>query len=159
MAEDLPLRTILRLHASANASDRSEHRNRQALKQSQTHQTPAPFEPDIDIAALTEAAAEMKQRTAENLARLTTPAPKPAPTPPSARTGQEQRYQATWAASAATIAAETAAALPTMPPDERRYAAIWIDVLNETAKDLMTGDVPPRLRPGDLAAVMAPTGP
>jgi hypothetical protein len=155
MAEDLPLRTILRLHASANASDRSEHRNRQVLTQSQTYQPPAPREPDIDEAALTAAAAEMKRRTAENLAQLTTPAPTPKPT--STHTSEEHRYQATWAAAAAAIADETAATLPTMPPDERRSAAIWIDVLNETAKDLMSGNIPPRLRPGDLAA-MIPTG-
>jgi hypothetical protein len=89
----------------------------------------------------------MQVRTAENLARLN--AAKSGP----ASSDEERLYQA---ASAAAIAAETAAALPTLPSGERASAAIWIDVLNECAKDFMAGDILPRPRPGDLSAMMPP---
>ncbi len=157
ISDELPLRTMLRLHASANASDRSEHRNRQVLQQSQAHRASAPVEPDIDEAALTAAAADMKQRTADTLAQFTKPAS--TPEPEAVIDDEDLRYQATWAASAAAIAVETAASLPTLPPDERRSAAIWIDALNQVAQGFMTGDVQPRLHPGDLAAMTAPLGP
>jgi hypothetical protein len=154
MAEDLPITTILRLHASANASDRSEHRNRGVLKQALP--LPAP-QPDIDEAALVAAAAEMKQRTAEHLAQFTA-APIADPTSPA--TNEERLDQATWAASAAAaIAAETAASLPNLSPQERYSAAIWIDALTESAKDFMTGSAPPRPGPSQLAAIPPTAGP
>jgi hypothetical protein len=158
MAEDLPITQILRLRASANATDRSEHRNRLALNQPRPEQpTPRPPEQEIDEAALAAAAEAMKARTAENLARFSTPKPTPAPQAPPATpdiTDAEQHYQATWAASAAAIAAETAASLPTLPPEERHSAAIWVNVLKDIAKDFMDGNFPPRAKPGDLAAIM-----
>jgi hypothetical protein len=158
MADDLPIAQILRLQASANATDRSEHRNRLALKQSRAQQAtelaPSEPEPEIDEAALTAAAAAMQQRTAEHLAQFTAPAASPEPAP--AITDAERQYAATWAASAAQIAAETAASLPTLPPEERRSAAIWIEVLNASAKEFMAGNIGPRPRPGDLAAIMRP---
>jgi hypothetical protein len=160
MAEDLPISTLLRLHASASAADRSEHRNRQALKQSQIHRPPTAPEPNIDEAALTAAAEAMKALTAENLAGFATPKPVPAPrvapassasTPPTVSvTDEERRYQATWAASAAAVAAETAASLPTLSPQERHSAAIWIEVLNQSAKEFMAGDIVPSPRPADF---------
>jgi hypothetical protein len=156
MANDLTTHQILRLRNSANATDRSEHRNRVALNQSQTNQSQAnqsqtqqpvtPPEPEIDAAALTAAAAEMQQRTTENLARFSPSSPAP--------TDAQQQYQATLAASAATVAAETAASLASLSPQERRSAALWIDVLNDAAKDFMSGNPSPRPRPGDLAALM-----
>ena len=156
MTDDLPVPQILRLRANANATDRSEHRNRLALKQDRPQlqptllqpnppQTTPPPEPAIDHAALAAAAADMQQRTADHLARVSSS---------PATSGGEARYQAVWAASAATVAAETAAALSDMPADERRSAELWIGALNETAASLMAGDVPPRLRPGDLGAIM-----
>jgi hypothetical protein len=156
MAEDLSVSQILRLRASANATDRSEHRNRLALTQERA--APTPPEREIDEAALAAAAEVMKARTAENLARFSPP--NPAPRAPPAHpdiTDAEKQYQATWAASAATVAAETAASLPTLPPEERHSAAIWINVLNDIAKDFMDGNFPPRAKPGDLSAMMGGT--
>jgi hypothetical protein len=153
MAEDLSVTTVLRLHASANASDRSEHRNRGVLKQSLANPQPTPPARQIDEAALAAAAADMQVRTAAHLAQFSTPASGAAPSIAE----QARHDQATWAASAAAIAAETAAALPTMPPGERASAAIWIDVLNESAKDFMAGDIVPRPHapaPGDLGAML-----
>jgi hypothetical protein len=40
------------------------------------------------------------------------------------------------------------------PPDKRRGAAIWIDGLNDIARDFTPADIPPRTKPGDLAAVL-----
>jgi hypothetical protein len=166
MADDMPVTQILRLRSNANTLDRSEHRNRLALIASRSLQpaTPSPeLEPDFDVAALAAAAIDMQRRTAENLANInaaTSESPAPStPEPPEAATGvsnSEKQYQATWAASAAAIAAETAASLPTMPAHERRSAAMWVDALNDAAKAFMAGDIPPRLRPGDLAAIMRP---
>ena len=140
MADDLPVTQILRLRANANATDRSEHRCRLALVQSRA-QRPAALppepepEPEIDTAALTAAAADMQQRTAENLAKFSAPA--------ATAADHEKHYQATWAASAATVAAETAASLHSLPPEERRSAALWVEVLNDAAKEFMAGKIPP----------------
>ncbi|MEA2788241.1 MAG: hypothetical protein QOG73_647, partial [Acetobacteraceae bacterium] len=76
--------------------------------------------------------------------------------PSTVVTDAEKQYQAIWAASAATIAAETAASLPTMPPHQQHSAAIWIDALNDAAAAFTQGDIPPRPRPGDIAATMRP---
>jgi hypothetical protein len=140
---------ILRLRSNANATDRAEHRNRLTLDKSRAQQTAEPSpEPEIDTAALTAAAAEMQKLTAENLAKFKRPCPAPA------ITDAEMQYAATWAASAALVASETAASLDSLPPDERHGAAIWVNVLNDIAKDFMAGDIPPRPKPGDLAALM-----
>ncbi len=163
LAEDLPIAIFLRLNASANASDRSEHRNRLVLNRRQPAQLrpaqrqpaqpePTSPEPPIDEAALVAAAQEMKQRTADNLARVTRTAASE-PTTPTA-SDKERRHQAAWAASAAAIAAETAASLSDLSPEERYSAAMWIDVLNDCAKDFMEGDVARRPRQGDLASIM-----
>jgi hypothetical protein len=151
MADDLPLPTILRLHASASASDRSEHRNRGRLTQSRTNQPPAMPEPEIpepaiNVAALVAVAAEMQVRTAERLAKFTGPKAKPVPT----STDEERLAQVTWAASAAAMAAEIQAALPYLTKQERNSAAIWIQVLNESARDFMAGNILPGATPSDL---------
>ena len=151
MDEDLTLNQVLRLRSNANATDRSEHRNREALEK---HQAAAPQpEPDIDTAALVAAAQQLQHQTAENLAAFTRqPAATPLPAP-AAKTDTDRHYAATWAASAAQIAAETAASLDTLPPNERRGAAIWVDVLNDIAMDLTRNGAPPRPEPGNLGAL------
>jgi hypothetical protein len=147
MDDALSVSQVLRLRGNATATDRAEHRNRQTLDKSRTQQAAEPPpEPQIDTAALTAAAAEMQKRTAENLANLT---PQPTPT-----TDADRQYAATWAASAAQVARETATSLDSLPPDERHGAAIWVNVLNDIARDFMAGDIPPRTKPGDLGALM-----
>jgi hypothetical protein len=128
MADDMPVTQIMRLRSNANASDRSEHRNRLALTASRsTQQSAQSYEPppDVDAAALKAVAMATQQRPAEDRAGPTpedragpTPAdPTPAsitpsmPAPSTVVTDAEKQYQAIWAASAATIAAETAASL------------------------------------------------
>jgi hypothetical protein len=152
MEDDLTISQVLRLRANANAADRAEHRNRHILQQNRPEQHAAPRQdpdPDIDDAALLAAATDMQRRTAQHLASLTPQAPEPAQATP-AIIGQQAQNAAIWAASAAAIAAETAA---TLPPNERHSAAIWIEALNEVAKDFMTAGISPHLRPGDRAAL------
>jgi hypothetical protein len=152
MADDLSLAKILRLRASANASDRAEHRNRLVLDRAHLgHPTPQPnANPGIEPPALTATVAETRQRTAENPAKITPSSP----TPPAASVTEEQHYQASWAACAAAIAAETASSLPELSTRERQSAAVLIEVLNEAANSFLTDGIPHRLRPGDLAALM-----
>ena len=49
-----------------------------------------------------------------------------------------------WAASAPDIAAETAAMLPSLPPDERHSAAIRITFRNEVVSDFSNETNPTR---------------
>ena len=131
MEDDLTLNQILRLRANANATDRSEHRNRQALEKTHAREAAGPpLAPVIDTA----------------------PAPQ---LPQAAKTDAQMQYAATWAASAALVAAETAASLDSLPEDERHGAAIWVDVLNDLAKDFTQNGVPPRPKPGDLGALFS----
>jgi hypothetical protein len=150
MDEGLTLNQILRLRSNANATDRSEHRNRQALEQSHARQA---AEPEIDTAALVAASQALQQQTAETLATFTRQSAAAPQSAPAAKTDAEMQYAATWAASAAQIAAETAASLDLLPQNERRGAAIWVDVLNDLAKDFTQNGVPPRPNPGDLGAL------
>jgi hypothetical protein len=150
MDDDLTLNQILRLRGNANATDRSEHRNRQVLEKSLARQA---AEPEIDTAALVAAAQALQQQTAENLATFTRQ-PAAAPPPPQAtKIDAETQYAATWAASVALVAAETAASLDSLPEDERHGAAIWVSVLNDLAKDFTLSGIPPRPQPGDLGAL------
>jgi hypothetical protein len=144
MEDGRSVNQVLRLRSNANATDRSEFRNRNVLEQSRKQQAATPIPgPAIDTAALAATANELQKKTAENLAKCT----------PKAATGAEQRYAATWAASVAQVAAETAASLDGLPANERDSAALWVDVLNECAKDFTKNGVPPRPKPGDLASL------
>jgi hypothetical protein len=157
MQDDLPISQILRLRSSANAADRAEHRNRLALRQTHPDHpvTPAPDpEPAANPAAIA-ATTTSQPDTAWYQAPASPQRPELAPSPATA----EQQYAETWAASAARIAAETAAEMPNLAPDERRSAGIWIEALKDAAKEFKTAGIPPRPSPGDLAALMHPTRP
>jgi hypothetical protein len=147
MADDLSVTHILRLRASANGTDRSEHRNRGALGHHHPGQPAASTSPQP-------AAPTPPSGAAGPVAGRTIPAPAGAPVLPVAVSDPEQHYQATWANAAAAIAAETAASLPGLSDDERRSATVWIDVLNDVAKDFSAGNIPPRPKPGELAAML-----
>jgi hypothetical protein len=145
MEEDLTVSQILRLRGSANALDRAEHRNRLALRRSQA--AAAPPIPDPQPRPIPKSNRE--------------PAPAataPAPTAP-APTGADQQYAEVWAASAARIAAETTASLPSLSPEERHSAEVWVDALNGAATDFRTAGTPPRPSPGNLATLFQATGP
>jgi hypothetical protein len=144
MDDTLPLATALRLRGNANACNRAAHQNRAALTQPHPAPPPVAPEPELDEAA---AVAATRQRAADNLARKV-PASRQEPT--------EQQYQAAWAAGAATVAAEIAAEIPGLPPHQRAEATIRAAALQQCANDLLTGNVPPRLRPGDLPGLFPP---
>jgi hypothetical protein len=146
---ELPLPLALRLRGTANACNRSAEQNRRARAEKPNHPEPVPAPPkpslaeprptERDPAELIAKIAETQQRTADHLASL------------SVEAHQQQHDQATWAAGTAQVAAETAAEIANLPPEERRSAAIWADILNECAKELMITGPAPSLRPGDLA--------
>ncbi|WP_428534125.1 hypothetical protein [Rhodopila sp.] len=61
-----------------------------------------------------------------------------------------QEFQQLWSAAMTVVANEYAASTANLPPAERAAAQARAAVLNRAAGDLMSGDVPPRLRAGDL---------
>jgi hypothetical protein len=138
MEDNMPLPLALRLRGNANASNRSAEQNRRALKETDVGPGPAP-QPKSESASMSAPAA--KSVEAARPTRTLTEQ-------------QETGFQAAWAASAATIAAETAADLPNLPPEERRSAELWINVLNSYAADVKAGKGAPRPKPGDLGAIM-----
>ena len=162
MADDLPLPMVLRFRSNADSCDRSEHQNRRVLERSrnaqaaaqtqaaeQAQQAPVPkISPGYDEAALPSAAAETQSRATENFTQLTLPEP-------SIVTDEAKQHQEAWAARAANLAAETAANLPNLPPEERQGAMIWLDILKNSANRFMTGTTAPRPMPDDLAGLTA----
>jgi hypothetical protein len=158
MEDNISLSMTLRLRSNANACNRSAEKNRRALENSRAEPgfaqslKPNP-ENEHNEAELVAAVAETRQRTAEHLAQFSTPQPAAAPAADTV-SPEEKQYQATWAASAAEIAAETTANLANLPPAERWAATLWATALNDCANDFLAGDLPPRPLPGDLAAIL-----
>ena len=79
----------------------------------------------------------------------------PPPAPPSAATEPEPsaaEIQQLWANAMSVVAAEFAADLDHLAPDERQVAQNRIRALNHCAVELRSGQPPPRPRPGDLGA-------
>jgi hypothetical protein len=140
MDDDLPIPMIIRLRANAAACDRAEHRNHRTLQQSPPERSTEPDRP-----APPPAQPKTQKQAAED----------PVPQAPPAN---EERHQAMWAAAAARIAAETAANLEDLSPEARQSASIWIDVLNDAAREFQAGSAAPRPRPGDAAWTHRPSG-
>ena len=88
-------------------------------------------------------------RVAPRPATPTTANPHPAAEPTA------QEFQQLWSAAMTVVANEYAASTATLPPAERAAAQARAAVLNRAAGDLMSGDVPPRLRAGDLGTPTA----
>jgi hypothetical protein len=155
----IPLALALRLRGNANNCHRSAEQNRRTLKSNhpapKAPPPPPPPEPQPVPPELIARAAETRKRTAEHLAQFATPqraatlAANPAPT------DKDRHHQAVWAAGFAHVAAETAADLANMSPEERRNAEMWLGVLDQCANQSMTSAPGPRLRPGDLAFMQA----
>jgi hypothetical protein len=64
----------------------------------------------------------------------------------------EQRNQAAWAHAMADVADEFTVNIAHLSPTARKQASRRAALLTGCANDLLSGTVPPRLRPGDLAA-------
>ena len=70
----------------------------------------------------------------------------------------EREIQRMWGAAMTVVANEHAAALANLPAEEREAARARTRALRRAARDLMSGDVPPRPRPGELGTPLPPTG-
>ena len=66
-----------------------------------------------------------------------------------------QQFQQLWGAAMTVVANEYAASMADLPPAEREAARARAAVLNRAAGDLYAGNVPPRLRAGDLGTSTA----
>ncbi|MDR3532582.1 MAG: hypothetical protein P4L90_18765 [Rhodopila sp.] len=179
MADNLSLSMTLRLRGNAVALNRAAEQNRRALKESRpdnatsANDQPAPeLDEDFDEAAVVASVAAAQKRAAETQARMRNaepavdqppiPAPAPIAAPPAAAptaaapmTAERQR-QARWAAAMTDVAAEYTADIPNLPPMERKAATIRAAALSSCANDLLSGNAPPRLKPGALGAILRP---
>jgi hypothetical protein len=173
MTDGLSLPMILRLRGSAQGSSRAAERNRRALKENDlinasnepSSPDPAPSDPGLDEAQVIAAVAAATERAAEVRAEFAQPAPQWAPVPRAqdARTQdprtqdprtqdprtQDARIQALWAEAFTDVANEIAIEIPNLPPAQRKIATIRAAALSSSAHELLSGSVPPRLRPGD----------
>jgi hypothetical protein len=153
MEDGISLDLALRLSSSANACNRSVQQNRKALTRPIPEPPalpPHPSEPDFDEAEVIAAIAATRQRADNNLTRPSASAP------PTTQEPTEAQYQAAWASGMAQVAAEIAAEIPNLPPIQRAEATMRAAALKECANDLLSGNVPPRLRPGDLTGFLHP---
>jgi hypothetical protein len=178
MEDDLSLNMTLRLRANANACNRGAEHNRRALKDLRAdkptpHHAEQQVPPDegFDEVALMASVATALEKTGQDQPPTKATAPSipaptaaaptiPAPTQPtptqSPPTQSERQIQVAWAAGMARVAAKYTADLHNLSPLERRQASIRATALSSCAHDLLAGNVGPRPRPGDLAALMQP---
>jgi hypothetical protein len=176
MADNLSLSMTLRLRANANACHRSAEQSRRALNANAADTATAattPFEPsaepdeDPNEAAVIAGVAAAQELVAEAQARMQTeaaPIARPAipaqtlaaPQTVAAPMTPEQQWQSMWASAAVDVAAEFTADLPNLPPAERKAATMRAAALSSSANQLLSGAVAPRLRPGDLNALLRP---
>jgi hypothetical protein len=174
MADNLSLSMTLRLRTNANACHRSAEQNRRALNANAPDTATTPFEPpaepdeDLNEAAVIAGVAAAQERAAETQARMQTEAPPiahpaipaqtlAAPQTIAAPMTAEQQWRSMWASAAVDVAAEFTADLPNLPPAERKAATMRAAALSSSANQLLSGAVAPRLRPGDLNALLRPS--
>jgi hypothetical protein len=161
MADNLSLSMTLRLRGNAVALNRAAELNRRALKDSlpKTATTTSSATTDDDEAIFeAEVAANLaaaQQATAEAQIRLQIVEPPPTETPDPTDLTTLQ-LQAMWAAAMTDVAEEFTADLANLSPQERRLATRRVAALSNCANQLLSGDVPPPPRPGDLAAIIRP---
>jgi hypothetical protein len=150
MTDGLSFPMILRLRGSAQGSSRAAEQNRRALKENHlidVPDDPIPRDSDLDEAQVIADVIAATQRAAEVRAEISRPA---APLqPPAAPRTQDERIQALWAEAFTDVANEMAAEIPDLPPAERKLATMRAAALSSSAHELLSGSVPPRLRPGD----------
>jgi hypothetical protein len=171
MDDGIALPMLLRLRGNANACTRSAEQNRRALEKRRpgdrgshpaapTHD-PADARYEAEVMANL---AETKKRAAEALARLqpaqpaAEPVAHPAPAPATAEvlTLEDRQRQAAWADVMTDVAAEFTAGIAHLPLAERQEASHRAVLLTSCANQLLSGTVPPQLRPGDLDALFRP---
>jgi hypothetical protein len=149
MQDGLPISLILRLRGNAQSASRAAEQNRRALEQdrSAAPQAEAAFDPRE--AELSAKEAEVIAAVAAARKRVSPAQTQSAQTPPpSASTTQDPHVQA-WASAFMDVAAEIAPEIPHLPRDGRRAAVIRVEALHTSADAIRSGNVEPRLRPGD----------
>ena len=115
-----------------------------------TPATPIPATP-IPATPIPGASAPHPATLAAKTPRQTTPTPAPTAGEPSA-----EQFQHLWGAAMTVVANEYSASMAHLPPAERDAARARADVLTKAAADLFAGNVPPRLRAGDLGSPTPP---
>jgi hypothetical protein len=133
----------LRLRGNAVACNRAAEQNRKARANHQAQDSrppePIPYQPPPEAEAFLSDEAALFL-AAESQSRLETEEPiAPQPTQAATRTPEEKRHQQMWAIAMAKEASEISASLPTLPPSERKAAAMRAGLLGSTAHDLTYG--------------------
>lgn len=146
MEDDLSVSMALRLRGNAVSLNRTIEHARKALER--TRRDPEPVDLQAEAAVLS-SVADTHDRVQEAKTRLQTPDP----TPPA---DADQQRQAAWASAMSNLAHEFTANLPNLPPVERKLVSLRAAALSSCANQLLSGEVPPRASPGDLAALMRP---
>lgn len=157
MEDDLSVSMVLRLRGNAVALNRTVEHARRALGTNRPEPPPAIEPVDLQTeAAVLSSVADTQQRVREAKAHLRTPDPVP-PSEPGNPALTDQQRQAAWASAMSDVANEFTAGLSNLPPVERKLASLRAAALSSCANQLLSGEVPSRPRPGDLAALMRPT--
>jgi hypothetical protein len=166
MADDLSLPMILRLRGNANALNRSAEQNRRAIRKSPPgNATDAPTGPGDAVYAVYEATvlpnpAQTRQPVAAVCLSKTPLAAEPTPIPlPTAGLPllTDQEKKAMWAAGMTNVAQEFTASLPHIPRNQRKLVSRRAAALSSCANQLLSGEVPPPLKAGDLRAMIERT--
>lgn len=164
MADDLSLPMVLRLRGSAVALNRVADQNRRALAASQPAEPTTPPDPAYEAAVQANVAASQKL-TAEAMAELRKPEPPPialmppagpasaAPTQGNAPISPRE-WQVRLASAMSDVAAEFTANVANLPPAQREMASRRAALLGSAATDVILGNIPPPMKPGDLATFM-----
>jgi hypothetical protein len=153
MDDNISVSMALRLRGNANALNRSAEQNRRALaKTNPAPQPPVDTEYEAEVLANLEAT---KACVAEAQARLHPTAPVPVPAPSPVLTLEDKQLQAAWASAMTDVAGEVTASIAHLPPAERKEASRRAALLSGCANELLSGKVPPRLKPGALDGMIA----
>jgi hypothetical protein len=152
MDDNISVSMALRLRGNANALNRSAEQNRRALTNT-VPQPPVDTEYEAEVLANLETT---KTRVAEAQARLHPTAPPKTETAAPVLTLEDKQLQAVWASAMTDVAGEVTASIAHLPPAERKEASRRAALLSSCANELLSSNVPPRLRPGALDAFTHP---
>jgi hypothetical protein len=160
MADNLSVSMALRLRGNAVALNRAADQNRKALTASQAPSEAAEPVPDLAYETTVQANVAAAQKlTAAAKADLREPEPV-VPTPPQRHTSTAQREWEVMLANVMTdVAAEFSGEAASLPPAERKMASLRAEALSSAATEVLLGNIPPPMKPGDLAAFMQPNPP
>jgi hypothetical protein len=153
MQGGLPIPLILRLRGNAQSASRAADQNRRVLQQNRRAAPQAeavfdPQEPELSAKEAQVIAAVAATRERVSAAQTQPPAPPPS-APPAQHPHSQNPHSQAWASAFMDVAAEIAAEIPNLPRSERRAAVIRAEALHTSADAILSGNLEPRLRPGD----------